>query len=590
MLRSRVVLIPLWLVVAICGAFPYLMAWHTYPLPTFYAEFGAGVCWAALAVAVLALTWGSKTGLPRIALAPLALILVLFLQLQLAPPLNPFLSLAATVYLLAAAVVCGLGARSRELPGVLEAFAIGVIVGGLATVAVELLHLFHVPNLSPGFFYSFEPTGTSRRMWGNMNQPNHVASYLAFGLAACVLLESKCRRVRLLLGVIALAFLFGMSLTFSRITWLHITVIGGLSGLAWTADQRGWRRWMMACTPIVALAIVYQLCNWLVAYANVIWHLDLPSSLGERMEQGAGLRPLLWKHAWHMFIAHPWLGGGWGDYAWNQFLQTDTLGHVEMSMNAHNILLDQLAKVGLAGLLAIALPCLGFMWSLRKRQVTPTLVFPLAIIFVMGVHSMAEYPLHYVFFLLPVAFALGFVDERNMRVPSASMTWTSSAILSVGATTLLAHLWGDYKAIERLQYSAEGWPKELARYQEHGQTLLLPYEHLAMAIHWRVTPEMAASLEKLELQAVQFYPGPGTVGPYALALAYLGKTDDAVLQIRRLRDQYWTDYAVQSRPIAQTCKQKKNEALKVFCARLQSENLLVGDDASSGENSPSASQ
>lgn len=131
MLRSRLPLLPPWLAIATCAALPYLVALHTFPLPTYYSEFAAGVCWAVLAVVVLALTWRNKMGLPPIALAPLALICVLFLQLQLAPPLNPFLSLAATVFLLAAAAACGLGARCRSLPGALEAFAFGLILGGL---------------------------------------------------------------------------------------------------------------------------------------------------------------------------------------------------------------------------------------------------------------------------------------------------------------------------------------------------------------------------------------------------------------------------------------------------------------------------
>ena len=571
-----------------CGALPYLVAMHTFPLPTFFSEFAAGICWIVLAMAVLALTWNDKTGLPSIALAPLFLIGVLFVQLQFAPPLNPFLTLSATVFLLAATIACGLGARCRNFPGILEAFAFGIILGGLVSVAIELLQLFRVQNL-PITLFGMQPTGTGRRMWGNMNQPNHLASYLAFSLAACAFFASKCRRARILLVAISLVLLLGMALTFSRITWLHVVVVGGLAGLAWTVDQTGYRRWMWACVPILLLAVVYQLFNWLAAYANVVWHLDLPGSMGDRMREGAGLRPLLWKHAWHMFLAHPWLGGGWGDYAWNQFVQTDTLGRVEVSFNAHNIVLDQLAKVGLLGLLAIALPLLGLAWSLRKRRMTPGLAFLLTIIGVIGVHSMLEYPLHYLFFLLPFAFALGYVDERMIRAPSASAVWGSTALVSIGAAAMMTHLWGDYLAVQRLHYGPDGLQKELARYRTHGWTLLLPYENLAMAIHWYVIPEVAPTLVKLERQAVEFYPGSSTVQRYALALAYVGKTDEAVQQLRRMSNNYWIgkDYTEQSTLITQACAQKQ-EALKTFCTRLKADRLLV-EVPSRGETKPTAS-
>ncbi|WP_317466095.1 O-antigen ligase family protein, partial [Chromohalobacter sp. HP20-39] len=79
-----------------------------------------------------------------------------------------------------------------------------------------------------------------------------------------------------------------------------------------------------------------------------------------------------------MFLAHPWFGGGWGDYAWNQYLQTDELGRAALAVNAHNIVLDLLAKVGLLGLLAVALPSVGFVWRLRKQPMTPAWSFLLS--------------------------------------------------------------------------------------------------------------------------------------------------------------------------------------------------------------------
>ncbi|WP_316663681.1 Wzy polymerase domain-containing protein [Ralstonia psammae] len=573
MLRSRLQYLPLWFALAMSGALPYLFAPHTLPMPTFYVEYLTAICWIILAIAVLAVTWRSKTRLPRIALAPLALIVALFAQLLLAPPLNPFFSLAATVFLLAAAATCSLGARSRELPGVLEALAIGLIVGCLATVAIELVQLFRVPDL-PRMLIAPSPEPPRRRLWGNMNQPNHLASYLAFGLAASMFLALRCRRARWPLAVVAVILLIGISLTFSRMSWLHIIVVGGLIGMAWTADQRGVRRWMRACLPVVLLVATYQLCSWMVEYANALWHLELSASTVDRLGEGTG-RTQLWVHAWHMFVAHPWLGGGWGDYAWNQFVQTDALGPVTMSLNAHNIVLDQLAKVGLLGLLAIALPMLGFLWSLRKRRMTPELAFLLSIAAVMGVHSMLEYPLHYLFFLLPLAFALGYADERNLRVPSSGMVFVSTAAISIGTVALMAHLWGDYKAVERLHYSPDGGKKEIARYGGHGPTLLLPYENLAFAIQWNVTSEMASSLEKLEFHAMQFYPGSLTVQRYVLALAYLGRTDEAMVYARRMRASYPADYASQTWILTQACEKQGDGKLKTLCTRLKSEKLLV---------------
>ena len=574
MSRSPVLSSPLWLALAASWLVPFLVAPHSYPIPTFYSEFATAICGLALTVAVLGLTWRTSSPLPKIVLAPVGLIGVLLVQLIVATPLNPFFSFAGMLFLLATTVVCGLGARCRDVPGALEAIAVGVIVGGLLTVVIELLHLFRVPGLSSAFF-SMAPSGVGRRMWGNLNQPNHVASYLAFALAACFFLAQKCRRWRIPLVGAGVALLVGMALTISRITWLHIVLVGGLTGLAWSAGERGPWRWVKACVPIVGLVLVYQACNWLVAYVNVLWHLDLPSSLGERMEQGAGLRPLLWRHAWHIFLSHPWLGGGWGDYAWNQYVQTDILGHVEMAMNAHNIVLDLLAKVGIAGLVAIALPCFGLLLAVRKRSVTPELAFLYAVILVMAAHSMLEYPLHYLYFLLPFAFALGYVDERILRFPSSSMALLLTGAVAVCCAVLTARMWSDYQSVERLYYSPDDAAAELQRYQRSGQLLLVPYGNLAIANNAAMTPEMAPVMAAIEHQAVQFYPGSGTVQRWAIALAFQGKTDEAITQVRRLHNQYWTDYADQSKLLTLVCT-KKMEGLETFCARLKAENLLAG--------------
>ncbi|MCL6455604.1 MAG: O-antigen ligase C-terminal domain-containing protein [Ralstonia pickettii] len=574
--QSRFLLWPLWFFAAVCFSAPFLVAPHTYPIPTFYAESASAWCWIAFSLVVLGLSWRGRASSPSIALAPLALIVVLIVQLGIATPLNPFFSFAACICLLAAMVVCGLGARCREMPGVLEAVAVGTILGGLATVAVEQVHLWRLVGI-PDILIGLPPTGLGRRMWGNLNQPNHVASYFAFGLAACLFLWQRVRSLglRILLGIVVLAFLFGTALSVSRVAWLHLIAVGLFAGWSWASQTTGRRRWFVFVTPVLALTIAYQLCNWLMDYGNVLWQWGLPTSLGERMQQGAGLRPLLWNHAWHMFIAHPWLGAGWGDYAWNQYVQTDVLGHVEMSMNAHNIVLDLLAKVGLAGLFAVVLPAVGLISLLWKFRMTPPAAFLWSVVAVLTIHSMLEYPLYYLYFLLPFAFALGYLDTRMLRFPSPSMTWVLSGVIVVCVSALSARMWIDYKSVERLYYAPAGLSKELPVYQASGQMLLVPYATLAIAINSGITYEMAAVMAALERQATQFYPGAATSQRYALTLAFQGKTEEAVTQVRRLHNQYWTDYAAQSSLLTQSCLQKADD-LKVFCDRLKSEGLLVG--------------
>ncbi|WP_413707047.1 Wzy polymerase domain-containing protein [Ralstonia sp. Ralssp110] len=574
MLRFRAPHLPVWLALATSLSVPFLVALHTYPIPTFYSEFATALCWIAAAVGVLALTWRGERVVPVVVLAPFGLVVVLLIQLAVQPPLNPFFSFAGSIYLLAAAAVCGLGARCRSVPGTLEAIAIAVITGGLATFAVEILQLLRVPGL-PDLLISMAPQGAGRRMWGNLNQPNHVGSYLAFGLAATLFLAQTRRRWCIPLIVMALALLAGMALTVSRTSWLLVIVVGLLAGWVRASGRYGARKWIEACVPLVLLVLAYQMCDSLVAYGNLRWHWDLPVSLAGRVQEGVGLRPLLWRHAWHMFLTHPLLGGGWGDYAWNQYVQTDVLGHVEMSMNAHNIILDLLAKAGLVGLLAVSLPLLGFIRLMWRRRITPELAFVYAIVLVLAVHSMLEYPLHYLYFLLPFAFAIGYADERNLRMPSNSMSWVLTGVVTVCSAVLAVRMWGDYKSVERLYYPQESPRAELQRYQASGQLLLVPYGNLTIANNAAINYETAPVMAAVEHQAVQFYPSSGPVQRYAVALAFQGKTDEAIVQVRRLHSQYWMEYANQSQLLTNVCA-KESVILRTFCARLRSENLLAG--------------
>ncbi|CAJ0683055.1 hypothetical protein R82526_02060 [Ralstonia mannitolilytica] len=579
MRRFSVLLLPVWLSLGAAWVIPFLVAPHTYPVPTFYSEFAAAVCWTVLAAVTLGLTWGQPTGLPRIALAPLALAVALIVQLAIAPPLNPFFSFGAIVALLAAAIICGLGARCRELPGAVTVVAVAVIVGGLLTVAIELLQLFRVPDL-PATFFSITPLGAGRRMWGNLNQPNHVGTYLAFGLAACLYLAHQYRCWLVPLWIAMLALLLGMALTFSRGTWIHLAVVGGLAGVVLTAEmrQRSWATKLFALVgPLLGLVLAYQIWNCVIALANGVWALDLPGSMGERLHQGVGLRSLLWNHAWHMFRAHPWLGGGWGDYAWNQFVQTDTLGHVEMSMNAHNIVLDLLAKIGVVGLLAVLAPLTWWAFDLRKRLCRPEVAFLSAIVAVLMVHSLLEYPLHYIFFLFPFAFTLGYLDSKMLRAPSATGAWMLSGTVALCGAVLAVRLWMDYAIVERVYLTQGGAAKALNEHQDGGAMLLRPYATLAVAMNAPVNREMAPIAMELERTAAQFYPAPATVQRFALALAFEGKNEAAVTQVRRLYNHYWTDFPAQTFTLRQAC-QRDADALRTFCSRLRSEGLLASTD------------
>ena len=145
-------------------------------------------------------------------------------------------------------------------------------------------------------------------------------------------------------------------------------------------------------------------------------------------------------------------------------------------------------------------------------------------------------------------------------------------IVVLGAV-LLARLWADYRSVERLDF-VPGVRSASAGYPGGGPMLLTPYATLVAAMNASVNEQTAPMLVKLERQAVQFYPASSTIQRYALALAFEGRTEEAVIQVRRLHSHYWTDFAAQSFLLSQTC-QSNFGSLKTFCSRLKSEKLIA---------------
>jgi O-antigen ligase len=200
------------------------------------------------------------------------------------------------------------------------------------------------------------------RAYGNFDQPNPFAGYLALLLPLAVLMAGCADNplgFRVLALVAGLMMLGGIGLSQSRGAWLGVTIAAGVLLLVWS---RGTRRLLVPVVGVglagAALAVAGLLPAALldrvsqsIAYFGVfdVRTVDLTSenfSVVERMAH--------WQAGWYMFLAHPWLGVGAGNYPEaypNYYVSTwlDPLGH------AHNYYLNMLAELGLVGGLVLLL-------------------------------------------------------------------------------------------------------------------------------------------------------------------------------------------------------------------------------------------
>ncbi|MGO4417104.1 pilin glycosylation ligase domain-containing protein, partial [Cupriavidus sp. KB_39] len=128
---------------------------------------------------------------PWIVLLPLWLILTTIIQSAAGmPDITGSRSTTQIVLALGAAMMVaawrlGQGFSTEERAEIVDAIAITFLVAGLLGTLAQWIQVFHMEDQMFGlvseYFYD-----TNRRLWGNLNQPNHQATIHGFGLVAAI--------------------------------------------------------------------------------------------------------------------------------------------------------------------------------------------------------------------------------------------------------------------------------------------------------------------------------------------------------------------------------------------------------------------
>ncbi len=223
----------------------------------------------------------------------------------------------------------------------------------------------------------FEVAG-ALRAFGHFEQPNPFGGYLStiLPVAVAVALVPGRGPLRWVAAGSAAVLGVGIFLSQSRGAWLGLGVAGLVGMLTWSRKTRllllpttglGILGVALALSGFVPSAILDRL-GQTVEYFGVfdVRTVELTTDNWAVVERMAH-----WQAAWYMFLDHPWLGVGVGNYAEaypNYYLDNwiEPLGH------AHNYYLNTLAELGVLGfgllLLALALLFRGLVGALRASQ------------------------------------------------------------------------------------------------------------------------------------------------------------------------------------------------------------------------------
>lgn len=393
----------------IAGA-PWILMVQTPPVPSLMNEILATFGWAMTSLLLMKSTRATNlSALKGTAGIPLGILAVLSLTAMIHFLTNrisyPSTLIFYFMYLMGAAMVFMIGYGFASEKEKLEEFCIFLAKTWIA---------FSILNVFFGLYqYMVNPMGSYPwiaalqdigRIYGNIRQPNHFATYLVIALGCTLWLSFTKKAMPVIVAApICILLLLGVALSGSRT---------GIIGVFWVSffslfmsPERRFRIGISAGL-LVCFGSIYLMLGALNS-SGFLPHFGTERLMGD-LTQSSGSRWQVWGVTLQMILQNPWLGVGVGRYQFFYLLgdwsnQTDLL-----FSHAHNVFLQIAAENGLiAGALIFALTFICVIAIIRQgirhlpAQMTAIFAAPVMI------HSMFEYPLWYTYFLFPFFFFLG---------------------------------------------------------------------------------------------------------------------------------------------------------------------------------------
>lgn len=544
---------------------PFLHYHHAYPLTTFYQEWSAAVLGLSAMVLLVTQRFWQQPEIPRVILLPIGLMLVAMVQFALGKIAYLDQLLLVTLYLLWAALLIMLGRQLRKelgLPVLATTLALFLLLGAELNALAGILQHYRWHT----FLDSVIVVKTSGSVYGNMAQPNHFANYIALGLISLGLLQARWPMRIWQVALLAAPLLLVMVLSGSRSSWLYLLAMTGIAFL--------WQRrehlvvWDAAgnppalnktCLPLLRYSLLLLLGFGIMHFVvQLPWMSGTSSSVTpvQRLfDEGASgvIRLYLWREAWLIFTQFPLLGAGFGQFALQHFQLGPVLRDAGISglyNNAHNVVLHLAAEMGLAGLLVLA----GTLapWLLQARNARRDMYhwWGYALLAVLAIHSLLEYPLWYAYFLGVAALVLGMFDNGAYRLELRGVGRLSVASTLLLGLLSLSQILQSYRNLESLMAmrpasaTDESYSRRLHDGLKtlHGQSLLRPYAELFMSGSIELDADRLADKRALNESVMRFVPISPVVYREAFLLALSGEQAAAQTQMERAIWSYSADF------------------------------------------------
>jgi O-antigen ligase len=381
--------------------------------------------------------------------------------------------------------------------------------------------------------------------YANLRQRNQFASLTVLGMASLLwLARREPGRWPALAAIVWLAV--GNAATTSRTGLLQMLLLG-LLACVWPAPRRrGLVLWLAGLLAYVAAALILP---WLLEIVTgVAGH-----RLWERVSavDPCSSRMVLWSNVLHLIGQKPWLGWGWGnlDYAHYMTLY-DGPRFCDILDNAHNLPLHLAVELGVPAALLV---CAGVLWAVVRAkpwaEADPARQMAWAVLAIIAVHSLLEYPLWYGPFQIAFGLCLGLLWPAAAAAHTALQRWAGAAraaslALIAGIAAACAYAAWDYHRVSQIYLPpdtrAAGYEDPLPKIRKSWL-----FRNQALFAELTITPVTRANAQwtfDTSTVMLHYSPEPRVIEKLVDSAIILKRYDDALLHLARFRAAFPGEY------------------------------------------------
>jgi O-antigen ligase len=529
------------LLAAMLGFAPYLGYVRAQPSPGFWEAWAAvsiGLVWLAIAPPSRR-GWSAGVGI----FGGVAAILLVHLVMRFVPmPVEVLVSVA--VLALAAALCARFGEVAATEHGrrLVDAFAIGLLGAALMNAVSVLLGQF-------GYEWqliALYPADPPVRAVGLIGQSNHLATLAVLGLAAALQLRLRGRVPRAVPWLAALAASLVVAASSSRVGMFEAVAVLALAFL-WLRPVTGTGPRPLGRRELAAMALVFALVQvawvWNASRGPVGDGAAAATPLIARSDAG---RAALWRDAVALWAEHPVLGVGHGNYAAARLHELTGPLPAPHADHAHNLLLQAASEWGVAGVVLVVLAAFWLLRLVLRRLRDPQRDadgwLAAAWVVAMLVHSVAEHPLWFPYFLLPFAAMVGVLARPAAGAAAMPARRIGGGATLALATTALAVVVvavaaADFLRLQRLvaemradarRPAGEARQVQLADVARIENLTLYPRPAtLLLSISLPLGGEAAAAKLEVARRAMDAIPSAPTIARWAVSSHQAGRADEA---------------------------------------------------------------